>query len=206
VVWTRGNWNQDAYEQYDLVVVGIVEQQDITLGLVTYVDANETNTTLGDGSVFAATGPDAYYGAADDQWHAYTGYGNGGSIYTAGEDTEDAPMLKTTISGLTDGTYDVFTYFWADPDQDWGVVGGFEPTELLYFSKQSSQQAEASQFANPVYVRDVETAMYRVYIGRVQISDSASVDVYIDDYDNSFVNAPVLTTYDGVGVARVISN
>jgi hypothetical protein len=33
-----------------------------------------------------------------------------------------------------------------------------------------------------------------------------SVDVYIDDYDNSFVNAPVLTTYDGVGVAPVISN
>jgi hypothetical protein len=173
---------------------------------VIYIDANQTNTTLADGSAFTTTGPDAYNGDADDQWHAYTGYGNNGSVYTAGEGTEDAPMLKTTISGLADGTYDVFAYFWSDPIEDWGVVGGFEPTDMLYFSKQSSQQAEASQFAHAVDVIDIETAMYRVYIGRTQVIDGASVDVYIDDYDDSFVNAPVLTTYDGVGVAPVISN
>ncbi len=204
VVWTRGNWNQDAYEQYDLVVVGIVEQQDMTLGLVTYIDANETNTTLANGSAFTPTGPDTSPGVADDQWHEYMTYGNAGSIYTAGEAPEDAPMLKTTISGLADGIYDVFAYFWSDPTEDWGVIGGFAPSDMLYFSKQSSQQAEASQFAGLVDVIDIETALYRVYIGRVQINGGTSVDVYIDDYDDSLVNGPVLTTYDGVGVAPVI--
>ncbi len=152
------------------------------------------------------TGPDANPGAADDQWHEYTRYGNAGSVYTADESSEDAPMLKTTISGLAEGTYDVFAYFWSDPSEDWGVIGGFTPSDMLYFSKQSSQQAEASQFNGSVNVIDIEVALYRVYIGRTQVSDGASVDVYIDDYDDSLINGPDLTTYDGVGVAPVISN
>jgi hypothetical protein len=204
VFWTRGIYQQDNYEDYDLVLVGLVEEEDVILSPVTYIDANEINTIEADDSLFTPTGPSDSPGAGDDQWHEYTRYGNAGSVYTAGESPEDAPMLKTTISGLAEGTYDVFAYFWCHPTQDWGVVGGFAPSDMLYFSKQSSQQAEASQFAGPVDVIDIETAMYRVYIGRTQVSDGASVDVYIDDYDESFVYAPVLTTYDGVGVARVI--
>jgi hypothetical protein len=203
VFWERGRY--PAQGQFDMVMVGMVQEQNMSLGLVSYIDATKSNTEQSDGSAFTPTGPSGSAGAADNQWHEYTGYGNGGSCYTAGDSgIENAPAIKTTISGLADGTYDVFAFFWCDLDEDWGVVAGFEPADMLYFSKQSSQQAEASQFAHTVDVIDIETAMYRVYIGRTQVSDGASVDVYIDDYDDSFVNAPVLTTYDGVGAARVI--
>ena len=49
-----------------------------------------------------------------------------------------------------------------------------------------------------------EAALYRVYIGRRQITEYDSIDVYVDDYDGSFKNAPTRTTYEGIGIARVI--
>ncbi len=207
VVWTRGNWNQDNYEQYDLVVVGLVEQEGVTLGPVTYIDASPSNTTESGGSAFTPTGPSGSPGAADNEWHEYTGYGNGGSCYTAGDGgTENAPTIKTTISGLADGTYDVFAYFWANPNEDWGIRGGFTSSDMLCFSKQSSQFAETSQFSGSVTNLGNGVELYRVYIGRKEVSGGASVDVYIDDYDGSYdSNPPDHTTYDGVGVASVIT-
>jgi len=211
VVWTRGNWGQDNYEDYDLVVVGIVDQENVFVGKVIYIDANTSNTTEADDSAFTPTGPSGSAGAADSQWHEYTGYGNGGSCYTAGDGgTEDAPAIKTTISGLADGTYDVFAYFWCDPDQDWGIRGGFEASasdsNMLCFNKQSSQYADASGFSGSVQTIGDGVILYRVYIGRKEIAGGASIDVYLDNYDSAYSgDVPTRTTYDGVGVASVIS-
>jgi hypothetical protein len=205
VFWTRGVYPEQ--EQYDFVVVGMVEEENKTLGLVTYTDANRNNTTNADGSPFSPTGPSGSPGAVDSQWHEYTGYGNGGSCYTAGDSgTENAPTIKTTISGLADGTYDVFAYFWCDPTADWGVRGGFESSDLLCFNKQSSQHAEASQFSGSVTVLGSGVALYRVYIGRKAVSGGTPVVVYLDNYDSTYSgNVPTRTTYDGVGVASVIT-
>ena len=47
--------------------------------------------------------------------------------------------------------------------------------------------------------------LYRIYIGRQEVSEGSSIDVYIDNYDSSFSgDVPTRTTYDGVGVASVI--
>jgi hypothetical protein len=190
---------------YDEVLVGMIDRKNETLGKISYIDASTSNTTNADGNAFSPTGPSGIAGASDNLWHEYTGYGNGGSCFTAGESgTENSPALKTTISGLADGTYDVFAYFWCDPAEDWGVRGGFESSDMLSFNKQSSQHAEAAQFFGTVEVVDDEAILYRVYIGRKEISGGASVDVYIDDYDGSFTNKPTRTTYDGVGAALVI--
>jgi hypothetical protein len=202
VFWTRGSY--PGQERYDFTLVGMVEEENTTLGLVDYIDASLSNTTNADGSAFSPTGPSGSPGAIDSRWHEYTGYGNGGSCYTAGDSgTENAPMLKTIISGLADGTYDVFAFFWCDPAADWGVRGGFTSSDLLCFNKQSSQHAEASQFSGSVEVAADAAILYRVYIGRKEVSGGVSVVVYIDDYDSSFTNRPARTTYDGVGVARV---
>jgi rhamnogalacturonyl hydrolase YesR len=207
VVWTRGNWNQDNYEQYDLVVVGTVEEQNTSLGLVSYIDASTGNTTNADGSAFNPTGPSGSAGSADSRWHEYTGYGNGGSCYTAGDGgTENVPTIKTTITGLSGGTYDVFAYFWCDPNLDWGIRGGFTSAvdDMLCFSRQSAQFAEASQFSSSVTVTTPGYQLYRVYIGRKEISGGGSVVVYLDNYDSTYnSNAPTRTTYDGIGVAAV---
>jgi hypothetical protein len=206
VVWTRGNWEQVGYEHYDLVVVGIVEEENKTLGLVSYTDASTSNTTNADDSSFSPTGPSGSAGAAEGLWHEYTGYGNGGSCFTAGDGgTENVPTIKTTITGLSGGTYDVFAYFWCDPDADWGIRGGFESSDMLCFNKQASQHAEASQFSGSVTVTGTGVQLYRVYIGRKEISGGASIDVYLDNYDSSYSgDVPTRTTYDGVGVALVI--
>jgi len=211
VVWTRGTYRQENYEDYDLVVVGIVDQKYVKFDKVSYIDANEINTKEFDDSPFTPTGPSGSAGTADDQWHEYTGYGNGGSCYAAGDGgTENAPTIKTSISGLADGTYDVFAYFWSDPNADWGIRGGFEPSDpnnMLCFSKQASQHAETSQFFGSVDVLAAGVALYRVYIGRKEISGGASIDVYLDNYDSVYdINAPTRTTYDGVGVANVMTS
>ncbi|MEJ2647047.1 MAG: BNR-4 repeat-containing protein [Sedimentisphaerales bacterium] len=202
VFWTRGEY--PGQENFDMMLVGMIEQNDEHLGLITFVDANSLNTTCVNGSRFAPTGPDVFPGPKDDNWHQYSAYGNEGSFYTAGESSENAPVLKTTITPLEDGIYDMFAYFWCDPSEDWGLRAGFTPDDLLCFSKQSSQQAEASQFAGFVDVLEDEAALYRVYIGRRQITEYDSIDVYVDDYDGSFKNAPTRTTYEGIGIARVI--
>lgn len=205
VFWLRGKYPYT--EDYDLVLVGMVEKKDLTQGLVQYVDADENNTTRSDGAPFTSTGPSGSAGAADNQWHKYTGYGIGGSCYVAGDGgTEDAPAVRTTINGLPDGTYDVFAYFWCDPTQDWGVRAGLEASDLLCFSKQSSQHAEPSQFDSPVQVVKAPFLMYRVYIGRQQVAGGSAITVFIDDYDGSYnLNAPARTTFDGIGVAPVFS-
>jgi len=100
----------------------------------------------------------------------------------------------------------VFAYFWCDPNQDWGVRGGFTSSDMLCFSKQSSQSAEASGFSGSVEVINDTFLMYRVYIGRRQVSGGSAVTVYIDDYDSSYnSNAPTRTTYDGIGIASVLT-
>jgi hypothetical protein len=210
VFWLRGYYPYSLsggvpYSNFDQVLVGIIDRQNEKIGRINYIDAGTNNTTNADGNAFSPTGPSDYPGGAEGKWHEYTGYGNGGSCYTAGDSgIEDTPALKTTITGLPDGTYDVFAYFWSDPNADWGVRGGFELSDMLNFNKQSSQHAEASQFTGTIKVTSYEAILYRVYIGRRKVSGGAPIVVYIDDYDSSFINGPTRTTYDGVGVARVI--
>jgi hypothetical protein len=204
VFWTRGSY--PGQENYNFVLVGMVEEENKTLGLVSYTDASTSNTTNADGSAFSPTGPSGSPPAADNKWHEYTGYGNGGSCYTAGDNgTEDVPTIKTTVNGLSDGTYDVFAYFWCDPNVNWGIRGGFTSSDLLCFNKQSSQFADASQFSGSVTVTGSGVQLYRVYIGRKVVSEGTPVVVYLDNYDSTFTgNKPSRTTYDGVGVALLI--
>ncbi|MFK7769516.1 MAG: PEP-CTERM sorting domain-containing protein [Mariniblastus sp.] len=85
---------------------------------VTYVDATAANTTLADGSAFSfGNGTDA-----DDLWNN-RGFGNDGGVITSNDNgnSEDAPRLRTTMSGLVAGqTHDVYAYFWgAGSNQNW---------------------------------------------------------------------------------------
>jgi hypothetical protein len=204
VFWERGDF--PAQGHFDMVLVGLVEEENKTPGLVGYIDANRDNTTNADGSPFSPTGPSGSAGAADGRWHEYTGYGNGGSCFTAGDGgTENVPTIKTTITGLSNGTYDVFAYFWSDPNADWGIRGSFEPNDMLCFNKQSSQFADATQFSGSVTVTGPGVQLYRVYVGRKEVSGGAPIVVYLDNYDSAYSgNVPTRTTYDGVGAALVI--
>jgi hypothetical protein len=217
VFWTRGSY--PSQEQFNFTLVGMVEEENKTTGLVHYIDASTSNTTNANGSAFSPTDTNS---STDGLWYRYTGYGNGGSCFIAESGTENVPTIKTTVNGLPDGTYDVFAYYWCVPTpdvnwsntgggfdrNDWGIRAGFDPNDanmMMCFFRQSSQFADASQFSDPVTVTGPGVQLYRIYIGRKVVSGGTPVVVYLDNYDSTFTgNKPSRTTYDGVGVALVI--
>jgi hypothetical protein len=199
VLWLRGNypWQRD----YDLTVVGLVERSGESLGVVQYVDATTSNTTLSDGSPFAPTGPSSSAGVADGNWHQRISLGNGGTVFTADESaTENAPMLRTTISDMLPGEYDIFVFFWADVNQDWRIEAGLSPTEMSVFRMQGAQQAEANQFAATMVLDEGNRSLYRSYIGRVDLSVAGSVQAFINDSTGSGTQS---VWYDGLGYSLV---
>lgn len=97
---------------------------------VTYIDAVVGgNTTLADGSAFV---PATTTSGNDDNW-TQRAFANGGTILESNNPTivgfENAPMLRTTITGLTPGDhYNVYAYFWTDTGR-WRLRGLVSPTQ-----------------------------------------------------------------------------
>ncbi|MEO6593995.1 MAG: hypothetical protein ABIP94_04505, partial [Planctomycetota bacterium] len=86
-----------------------------TTAQIFYVDANPlTNTTLADGSAFV---PNPASSGNDNNWTERAVFANGGSAFESNSPNtpggEDAPMLRTRISGLVPGaSYLINAYFW----------------------------------------------------------------------------------------------
>jgi len=201
LTWFRGTMTTS--QSYDFAVVGIVDQNVESVGLVHYVDASMANTTRADGLPLSVTGPSANKGAADGLWHWRSGVGNGGSVLASGElDIEDAPTLKTTLTGLSEGTHDVFAFFWANPSEDWRIRAGLSLDDMQVSRAAFSQQAELVHFDGPITISDTTVALYRAYLGRVQVVAGQSVDVFIDDAVGSS-GGTRRTWYDGLGYAAV---
>jgi hypothetical protein len=172
---------------------------------ITYVDADTsnqagtTNTTLADGSPFT---PPIATGTVppDNQWHERTGFANDGDILAVSGGS-DAPVIKTTISGLTPGTdYDVFAYYWwADNfgNGEWDLGAGFTQagiTHLLY----TDGDPITAAFANgPILVVEGNRDMYQYYIGIATATGAGTIEVFIDDNPGNDDR----TWYDGVGTA-----
>lgn len=87
---------------------------------ITYVDADtNTNTTRADGSSYT---PQTSTSGTDNEW-ALRPFANGGTIlstHDVASSTEDAPMLRTTISGLVPGLpHLIYSYWWGGANVDW---------------------------------------------------------------------------------------
>jgi len=82
----------------------------------TYVDATTTNTTPG--SAFSGTESDT-----DNLWYVDTSrsYCRNADVIVENTATETAPMLTTTVSGLANGTYDVYAVFWTHIEMSWAI-------------------------------------------------------------------------------------
>jgi hypothetical protein len=202
VLWLRGNypWQRD----YDLSVVGLIDRNGESVGLINYIDASISNTTLSNGSPFPFSGPSSTAGAADGIWHQRTGVGNNGSVLAADESgAENVPTLKTTVTDLADGTYDVFVFFWADINQDWQIRAGLSENDLMLFRMQASQQTEADQFDSEVAVDLGDKSLYRAYVGRIGMANQQPLEIFINDADG---NGNQSVWYDGVGISKVTSN
>ncbi|MBN1911232.1 MAG: BNR-4 repeat-containing protein [Pirellulales bacterium] len=204
VLWLRGN--RHGFQGYHKTVVGIVDRPNQRLEATHYVDADRVNTTHADGSPLDATGPDSGRGPNDDRWNERLNFGNNGSVFTSNEyGEEDAPVIKTTLTGVADGSYDVFAYFWSDVDEDWLVEVGFSEDAMVLCERQGAQQAEAGEFDDTVLTRQsADWALYRAYVGRTEV-DMGSLSVFIDDYENATTDGHQRVWYDGLGYARVLT-
>ena len=104
------------------VMLGLVLSASNVSAAIVYVDASTSNTTLADGTamVDGSVGFNSTSTAADALWNVRA-FANDGTIFGSNESgNEDAPRLRTTISGLTEGTaYNIFTYFWSADDAGW---------------------------------------------------------------------------------------
>jgi hypothetical protein len=209
LLWFRGTYN--AAQIFDAAIVGIIERDANIINPKYYVDANLTNTMLSTGTPLVTTGPDGNRGPADDQWHQRTGFGNGNIVLTSSEiEGEDAPTLKTQVTLTTEGTYDVWVNFWANPDYDWRIKAGLSIDNMLIFRQMASQQVESGDHHSTLtLIGDGNTYLYQAYLGRVQALANETIEVFVDDESietgtpNNFIGDVTRTWYDGVSYARL---
>jgi hypothetical protein len=166
---------------------------------ISYVDANDGergNTKLAAGGVFT---PTAENSGADNLWRLRTGYANpsgSGTIYEAGgtfsetDNTEDCPRLVTTVSGLPEGTYKVYVYFWSD-DSNWRIradLKGADKQLPLFYSR-------ADDFEVVPLLSEGNRTLWQAYLGEVK---GTTITVFVDD-DPAHKTHTCRTWYDGIG-------
>jgi hypothetical protein len=209
LLWWRGTYS--SAQRFDAAIVGIIEQNGESLNRMHYVDANHANTMLSNGSPLITTGPDGNRGAADNLWHQRTGFGNGGSVLTSAElNGENAPMLKTTVVVSDTGAYDVWINFWANPDYDWRIKAGLSEDNMKIFRQMASKQVENGyHHSSLILVGGGNTFLYQAYLGRVNVADSDSIEVFVDDEaietgtTSNLIGDISRTWYDGISYATL---
>jgi hypothetical protein len=212
LLWWRGTYY--TAQSFDAAIVGILDRTAESSGLMSYIDASASNTTLADGSPLNATGPDANQGATDNLWHERTGFGNNGSVLASAETGgENAPMLKTTVSLPGEGAYDVWVNFWANPEYDWRIKAGLSAGTMQIFRQMACKQVEdGSHDAQLILSGDGNTYLYQAYLGRANDPISTTFEVFVDDEaiqvgtPNTLVGNVARTWYDGISYAQVNTN
>lgn len=184
---------------------------------ITYVDANDGergNTKLASGEVFTPTTENS---GMDNLWRLRTGYANpsdSGTIYEAGgtfsetDNIEDCPRLVTTVSGLPEGTYKVYVYFWSD-DSNWRIRADFKGKDAklpLFYSRAADGNAapigtppaalaKADDFNTAPLLSEGNRTLWQAYLGEVK---GTTITVFIDD-DPAHKTHTCRTWYDGIG-------
>lgn len=208
LLWWRGTYNFS--QSFDAAVVGILQHPSEIVAPKSYVDATAVNTLRSDGSPLAATGPNADRGAADNQWHQRTGFGNGGSVLTSAEiGGENAPIIKTQVPLPEAGTYDVWINFWANPTADWRIQAGFSASAMQLFRQMACQQVEDGDHdITLVLTGSGNTFLYQAYLGRVHAPANHTFEVFVDDEaikvgtQGTLIGDVARTWYDGISYAR----
>ena len=207
ILWLRGSY----FGAFDAAVVGIIENTNEITGLMTYVDANTTNTTLASGEPLLYTGPSPNQGPADDTWHIREGFANGNQVFASGEmGGEDAPVIKTELTIPEAGTYNVWVNFWANPDYDWRIKAGLSEENLRLFRQMTCRHVQEGDHNTSLIIADAgNTFLYQAFLGRIRASSNYSLTVFIDDEtiqngtSNTMIGDIARTWYDGIGFAKV---
>lgn len=157
---------------------------------------NDTNTWLG---------PDIGSGASNTQWTPRTFNGAGGTIYQALTDAGGSiPELTTQVSGLADGTYDIWVYYTeAGGSNNWFIDAGFTSGSLTTYEDIGSTNvvdAGSQTFTNQGHGADFSGGA-AAYIGQQTVSGGSAINVFINHPGGN--GGGNRTVYNGVGYSLV---
>lgn len=199
VLWFRGRYVWQ--HEFDTAIVGLIRRSDETGERARYLSAGPGNTTFADGAPLAGADAD---GSAVGGWRIRAGVGNGGTVLASGEEGMDhALVLRTEARVETEGVFDVWVLFWADPAQDWRVRAGLSPEQRLLFRQKAAQSAQEDHFSAPMTLEtDAGRRLYRGYVGRILRSAGESFSLYVENAATRS-DGSQRTWYEGVAFARV---
>lgn len=184
---------------------------------ITYIDAVEgaggntfaTGGTLEDTSWTIVSNQIT---ANQTQWDKRL-FGNGGTIFQAWHTLPSTmPELTTKITGLNDGTYDVWVFFWDQPSpQRWNISAGLTSGNLTTYGTTSPEgpgnttaavRADSLTFTDTspaVITTEATRVMYGVNLGQATVTDGSDINVFINNLEGG--GNTLRTWFDGVGYA-----
>ena len=187
---------------------------------ITYIDAAggaSGNTFATGGSLsdtsWANTSTDS---ANNTQWSKRTGIGNNGTIIQGWYDGGSSlPELTTQITGLADGHYDVWVFFWTGGNpavHQWNIAAGLTSGNLTTYSVTGEGNTTAAVAASTLTFTDTILTsendgarnLWGVNLGRVTVAEN-SIDVFVDSPVDGGQWGYDRTWYDGVGYASASS-
>lgn len=101
----------------------------------------------------------------------------------------------TRANDITPGRYEIFAFFWADPNGEAQIQAGIKPGNLRKFRRRACEQARAEQFAEPVVLVQGERALYRASLGTVTVTNLSPIEITTQDSG----------AFAGIGYAPIIS-
>lgn len=200
------------------VVIGLIAASPCVRADITYVDASHgaAGNTYATGGSPANTGwLDATTNAAStlaDQWVLRTPLGTNGGVYQALHSGTQIPELTTRVSGLADGDYNVWVFFWDGPNSNtWTISAGLTSGALSTYSFDGpgntalSVAASTLAFTNPPpLLTEDPRILYGVNLGQTTVAGGSPIAVYVNNLAGGGSNTR--TWYDGVGYEPASGN
>ena len=200
------------------VVIGLMAASPCALADITYVDAVHGaggNTYATDGSPANTGWLDATTNAAliiADRWVLRTPLGTNGGVYQALHSGTEIPELTTNLSGLDDGDYNVWVFFWDGPSPNtWTISAGLSSGALRTYSFDGPGNtalpvaASTLAFTNPPpLLIEAPRILYAVKLGKATVANGSAIPVYVNNLAGGGSNTR--TWYDGVGYELASNN
>lgn len=159
--------------------------------------------------------------ANNTQWVTRSTWGNGGTVYQSIiSNSGSFPEITTQITGLADGTYDIWAFFWDNVTtnaEKWMLSAGLTSGALTTYSNDTVSgsittgvvNASTLIFSNSPTITQTAGApaitynMFGVKIGQALVTGGTTINVYVD---RNFIGASATQNrvwFDGVGYESV---
>ncbi len=113
-----------------------------------------------------------------------------GDAFEARPDSEDAPLIKTTLTGLdANQDYNIYVYFGDLTSSECNIYAGLLSDSLTMFDKDSPSAEQTMDYEGTV-------GQFRVLLGTTAPDASSNLDIFIDSEQGGGYHR---TWYDGVG-------